>query len=75
LNILASLWYWTKGTKGVKIQQRLSKDEPNIFWISVYVNGWAVQEHPYYTNRKKEPNHMKKRINRTKIAKKALGVN
>lgn len=26
--------------------------------VSVYVNGWAVQEHPYYPDKAREPNHM-----------------
>ena len=74
LNILASLWYWTKSKKSIKIQKQLSSTTTSIFWVSVYVNGWAVQNHPHYSNREREPNHMDKRINATNVAKKALGV-
>ena len=74
LNILASLWSWTKSARGKQIQKQLSSTTTSIFWVSVYVNGWAVQRHPYYSNKKREPNHMAKRINATNVAKEALGV-
>ncbi|PHQ91380.1 MAG: hypothetical protein COB42_03445 [Sulfurimonas sp.] len=80
LNVLASLWYWTKGGKGPRIQKSILTDD--IFWISVYVNGATTQSDYYYsttklTNKagqKIEPNHMKVRVERTNIAKTALGV-
>jgi hypothetical protein len=71
---LASLWYWIESVKGKKIQKLIQSNDTDIFWISVYVNGWGVQEEPYYPDKEKEPNHMKKRIERTNIAKNALGV-
>jgi predicted chitinase len=72
LNVLGSLWYWFYGEKSSKIQKYVKSD--NIFWVSVMVNGWRKQKHPYYKNRPKEPNHMKTRVERTKIARNALGV-
>jgi len=72
LNVLASLWYWFYGEKASKIQKYVKQD--NIFWVSVMVNGWRKQKHPYYPHKPKEPNHLKIRDQRTKVARKALGV-
>jgi len=46
LNVLASLWYWFKGEKSAAIQKYVKAE--NYYWISVKVNGWRVQKHPYY---------------------------
>ena len=72
MNVLASLWYWFKGEKSAAIQKYVKAE--NYYWVSVKVNGRKVQKHPYYKDRTKEPNHMKVRIERTKIARMALGV-
>ena len=72
LNVLAGFWYWFKGEKSVAIQKYV-RDE-DYFWVSVKVNGWQKQKNPYYPDKPKEPNHMKKRVERTNIARDALGV-
>ncbi|WP_240483144.1 glycoside hydrolase family 19 protein [Aggregatibacter aphrophilus] len=72
LNVLAGFWYWFKGEKSVAIQKYV-RDE-DYFWVSVKVNGWQKQKDPYYPDKPKEPNHMKKRVERTNIARDALGV-
>ena len=72
LNVLTGFWYWFKGEKSVAIQKYV-RDE-DYFWVSVKVNGWQKQKDPYYPDKPKEPNHMKKRVERTNIARDALGV-
>ncbi|WP_244152001.1 glycoside hydrolase family 19 protein [Rodentibacter myodis] len=72
LNVLAGFWYWFKGEKSTAIQKYVRNED--YFWVSVKVNGWQKQREPYYPDKPKEPNHMKKRIERTNIAREALGV-
>ncbi|WP_318256516.1 hypothetical protein [Rodentibacter caecimuris] len=72
LNVLAGFWYWFKGEKSTAIQKHVRNED--YFWVSVKVNGWQKQKEPYYPDKPKEPNHMKKRIERTNIAREALGV-
>lgn len=67
---LASGYYWHY----IRPKLNTSADKDDMFWVSVYVNGWAVQSHPYYSNRQREPNHMQERINMLKITKKAFGI-
>ncbi|KYK85216.1 hypothetical protein [Aggregatibacter actinomycetemcomitans] len=72
LNVLAGFWYCFKGEKCTVIQKYVRNED--YFWVSVKVNGWQKQKEPYYQDKPKEPNHMKKRIERTNIARGALGV-
>lgn len=71
LAALASGYYWAK----LKPKLNDAADSDDLFWVSVYVNGWAVQETPFYPNRPKEPNNMHHRSLMLSRAKKVLGVN
>mgnify|MGYP006278698139 CR=1 FL=1 len=66
-------WYW-KYARGKKLLEACDRDD--VFWVSVYVNGWARQkeEDRVYKDREKEPNNMKHRIECLKRAKRALGI-
>ena len=68
---LSSGYFW----KYIKPKLNGAADKDDIYWVSVYINGWSVQKHPYYPGKEKEPNHMGDRINKLSIAKKAFGVN
>ncbi|WP_244298083.1 glycoside hydrolase family 19 protein [Actinobacillus vicugnae] len=72
LNVLAGFWYWFIGEKSSAIQKYVKSDD--YYWVSVKVNGRKKQKNPYYLDKSSEPNHMGKRIERTKIAREALGV-
>jgi len=72
LNVLAGFWYWFKGEKSEDIQKYVRVEDD--YWVSVKINGRRIQKNPHYTEHSREPNHMEKRIDRTKIARKALGV-
>ncbi|WP_374736400.1 glycoside hydrolase family 19 protein [Klebsiella variicola] len=67
---LASGYFW----KYIKPKLNDTADRDDVYWVSVYVNGWAVQEHPYYPDKAREPNHMDDRINKLSIAKNAFGL-
>ncbi|GAA0480516.1 hypothetical protein [Tatumella punctata] len=67
---LASGYFW----RYIKPKLNESADNDDIYWVSVYVNGWAVQKKPYYPNKSKEPNHMNGRVEKLSIAKKAFGL-
>lgn len=67
---LASGYFW----KYIKPKLNATADRDDIYWVSVYVNGWAVQEHPYYPDKAREPNHMDDRVNKLSIAKNAFGL-
>lgn len=43
----------------IHIKLNAAADKDDIYWVSVYVNGWAVQEHPYYPVKARETNHIK----------------
>jgi hypothetical protein len=49
-------------------------DSDDIYWVSVYVKGWAVQEHPYYPDKAREPNHMDDRVNKLSVARNVFGL-
>lgn len=66
---LTSGYFW----KYIKPKLNAAADKDDIYWVSVYVNGWAVQAHPYYPDKTREPNHMDDRVNKLSIAKKAFG--
>ncbi len=70
LSAIASGYYW----RYVKPKLNMKADRDDIFWVSVYINGWAKQKTPFYKNRPKEPNGMRDRYNRTLKAKKVLGI-
>lgn len=67
---LASGYYW----RYIKPKLNPSCDNDDVYWVSVYVNGWAKQAKPYYPNKEREPNHMKERVEKLAITKKALGL-
>lgn len=67
---LASGYFW----RYIKPKLNKTADKDDVYWVSVYVNGWAVQAHPYYPDRVREPNHMDDRINKLSITKKVFGV-
>src|SRR5699024_2743535 len=70
LSSLASGYFWS--IYNPKLNK--SADNDDIFWVSVYVNGWTKQATPYYPKRDREPNHMKERVQKLKLAKKSFGV-
>jgi len=67
---LASGYFW----KYIKPKLNDTADRDDIYWVSVYVNGWAVQDHPYYPDKAREPNHMDDRVNKLSIAKNVFGL-
>jgi predicted chitinase len=70
LSCLASGYYW----KFIRPKLNKTADKDDVFWVSVYINGWAKQEHPFYPNKSREPNHMKERFLATERAKKIMGL-
>lgn len=70
LAALASGYYWAK----LKPKLNAAADADDLFWVSVYVNGWQVQETPFYPDRPKEPNNMRHRSQMLSRAKRALGI-
>lgn len=67
---LGSGYFW----QHFKPKLNSAADRDDIYWVSVYVNGWKKQEEPYYENKAKEPNHMKERVEALARAKKAIGI-
>ena len=72
LNVLAGFWYWFIGEKSSAIQKYVKSED--YYWVSVKVNGRKKQKKPYYPDKVAEPNHMERRVERTNIAREALGV-
>ncbi|GGJ98731.1 hypothetical protein [Pseudomonas matsuisoli] len=70
LSAIASGYYWSK----LKPKLNNSADSDDLFWVSVYVNGWATQTNPFYPERAKEPNNMRHRSEMLNKAKIALGI-
>jgi len=70
LAVMSSGYYWAK----IKSNLNSAADRDDLFWVSVYVNGWAKQQKPYYSNKDKEPNNMHHRAHMLERAKRALGV-
>lgn len=67
---LASGYFW----HSIKPKLNEAADRDDIYWCSVYVNGWAKQSNPYYPDKDKEPNHMKERVQMLSVTKKAFGL-
>lgn len=67
---LASGYFWGY----IKPKLNPTADKDDIYWVSVYVNGWAKQAKPYYPNRDMEPNGMADRVAMLALAKKAFGL-
>jgi len=67
---LASGYFW----HSIKPKLNETADKDDIYWVSVYVNGWAKQSNPYYPDKDKEPNHMKERVQMLAVTKKAFGL-
>lgn len=67
---LASGYFWAF----IKPKLNSSADSDDVYWVSVYVNGWAKQVKPYYPAREREPNHMKERVQMLAVTKKAFGL-
>jgi Predicted chitinase len=67
---LASGYFWGY----IKPKLNATADKDDIFWVSVYVNGWAKQAKPYYPKRDLEPNGMADRVKMLGIAKTAFGL-
>ncbi|WP_313525036.1 hypothetical protein [Stutzerimonas kunmingensis] len=70
LAALASGYYWAK----LKPNLNAAADRDDLFLVSVYVNGWAKQDKPFYPNKSKEPNNMHHRAQMLERAKQALGI-
>ncbi|WP_181295371.1 hypothetical protein [Pseudomonas sp. Q2-TVG4-2] len=70
LSALASGYYWSK----LKPKLNAAADKNDLFWVSVYINGWKPQSKPYYPNREREPNNMAHRAEMTERAFKVLGI-
>lgn len=67
---LASGYFWGY----IKPKLNPTADKDDIYWVSVYVNGWAKQAKPYYKDKDLEPNGMADRVAMLAIAKKAFGL-
>lgn len=67
---LTAGYFWGE----IKPKLNATADNDDIYWVSVYVNGYAKQVHPYYPTRDKEPNHMKERVAMLAVTKKAFGL-
>ncbi|MGD8110357.1 hypothetical protein [Vibrio sp. TRT 17S01] len=67
---LYSAYYW----KYIRPKLNSTADRDDIFWVSVYVNGWRKQTNPVYADRDKEPNHMADRIKKLEVAKKVISI-
>ncbi|MCY1434896.1 hypothetical protein D9M71_509730 [compost metagenome] len=65
---LASGYFWAK----IKPKLNGAADSDDLFWVSVYVNGWARQRDPFYSDREREPNNMKHRAEMLQRAKKTM---
>ena len=70
LAALASGFYWAR----LKPKLNAVADADDLFWVSVYVNGWQVQENPFFPDRPREPNNMHHRSLMLLRAKSALGI-
>lgn len=70
LSCLASGYFW----RYIKPKLNKTADHDDVYWVSVYVNGWGKQKNSVYKNREQEPNNMKDRIAKLKNAKKVLGI-
>ncbi|MFV0455492.1 MAG: hypothetical protein ACK5NQ_10975 [Pseudomonas sp.] len=70
LAALASGFYWAR----LKPKLNAVADADDLFWVSVYVNGWQVQENPFFLDRPREPNNMRHRSLMLRRAKSALGI-
>ncbi|WAD28313.1 hypothetical protein OS670_08570 [Pseudomonadaceae bacterium T75] len=70
LAALASGFYWAR----LKPKLNAVADADDLFWVSVYVNGWQVQENPFFPDRPREPNNMRHRSLMLRRAKSALGI-
>lgn len=67
---MTSGYFW----KFIKPKLNTSADKDDIFWVSVYVNGWGKQTNPYYPSKPLEPNNMKDRVNKLILVKKVLNI-
>lgn len=67
---LASGYFW----KFIKPKLNETADKDDVYWVSVYVNGYAKQSKPYYPKRDKEPNGMADRVKMLTITKKVFGL-
>lgn len=67
---LATGYFWGF----IKPKLNATADKDDIYWVSVYVNGWAKQAKPYYKDKDMEPNGMADRVAMLAIAKKAFGL-
>ncbi|EIK55031.1 hypothetical protein YO5_19747 [Stutzerimonas stutzeri TS44] len=70
LAALASGYYWAQ----LKSKLNSAADSDDLFWVSVYVNGWAKQKNPYYPQKGREPNNMHHRAQMLERAKRAIGI-
>lgn len=67
---LASGYFW----KYIKPKLNATADKDDIYWVSVYVNGWGKPKKLYYPDKAREPNHMADRIDKLSIAKDVFGL-
>jgi predicted chitinase len=67
---LASGYFWGY----IKPKLNPTADKDDIYWVSVYVNGWAKQAKPYYPSKDLEPNGMADRVAKLALAKKAFAL-
>ncbi|MBT8767229.1 glycoside hydrolase family 19 protein, partial [Metapseudomonas boanensis] len=70
ISALASGYFWSK----IKPRINEAADIDDLYWVSVYVNGWAQQSNPYYPNRELEPNHMRERAAMLARTKEILAI-
>lgn len=67
---LASGYFW----RYLKPKLNATADKDDVYWVSVYVNGWAKQAKPYYKDKEREPNGMADRVKMLGITKKAFAL-
>lgn len=67
---LASGYFW----RYIKPKLNDTADKDDVYWVSVYVNGWGRQANPYYPNKEREPNGMADRVKMLGITKKAFAL-
>jgi len=70
LSVLSSGWFWSEYKSNILKYS----DRDDIYWVSVKVNGRKAQDSPYYSDKSREPNHMKERIESLNKSKLALGL-
>jgi predicted chitinase len=70
LAVLSSGYYWKK----LRPKLNAVADKDDLYWVSVYINGYQKQVNPYYPDKDKEPNNMRDRAAMLLRAKQVFGL-